>query len=110
MKIPIILEDYLDYMETIKGTSSNTVKEYYFDLRTFLRFLKIRYKLVESTLPFDEIEIDDIKIDLIRQVDIQDLFAYISYADKKDQTEILLEPVKLHLLDHFLNTFIQKLI
>lgn len=83
MKIPIILEDYLDYMETIKGTSSNTVKEYYFDLRTFLRFLKIRYKLVESTLPFDEIEIDDIKIDLIRQVDIQDLFAYISYADKK---------------------------
>ena len=49
MKIPVILEDYLDYMETIKGTSSNTVKEYYFDLRIFLRFLKIRYKMVEST-------------------------------------------------------------
>lgn len=83
MKIPIILDDYLNYMETIKGTSSNTVKEYYFDLRTFLRFLKIRYKLVESSIPFDEIEIDDIQIDLIRQVDIQDLFAYISYTDKK---------------------------
>ncbi|NMA48968.1 MAG: tyrosine recombinase XerC [Tissierellia bacterium] len=83
MKIPVILEDYLDYMETIKGTSSNTVKEYYFDLRIFLRFLKIRYKMVESTILFDEIEIDDIDIDFIRQIDIQDLFAYISYTDKK---------------------------
>ena len=83
MKIPVILEDYLDYMETIKGTSANTAKEYYFDLRTFLRFLKIRYKMVESTTIFDEIEIDDIDIDFIRQIDIQDLFAYISYTDKK---------------------------
>ncbi len=32
---PIIVEDYLNYMETIKGTSPNTVKEYYFDLRLF---------------------------------------------------------------------------
>lgn len=83
MKIPIILDDYLNYMETIKGTSPNTVKEYYFDLRTFLRFLKIRYKLVDTSIPFDEIEIDDIEINLIKEVDIQDLFAYISYTDKK---------------------------
>ncbi len=34
-EIPIILEDYLNYMETIKGTSPNTTKEYFYDLRTF---------------------------------------------------------------------------
>lgn len=82
MKIPLFLEDYLNYMETIKGTSSNTVKEYYFDLRTFLRFLKIRYKIVPKEIIFDEIEINDIEIDLIKKVNIQDLHAYISYIDR----------------------------
>lgn len=82
MKIPIYLDDYLNYMETIKGTSSNTVKEYYFDLRTFFRFLKIRYKLVSKDIIFNEIEIDDFDIDLLRKVNIQDLHAYISYIDK----------------------------
>lgn len=83
MKIPQILEDYLDYMETIKGTSSNTAKEYYFDLRTFLRFLKLRFKMVDNTIEFDDIPIDDIDVELLRKVSIQDLHAYISYTDKK---------------------------
>lgn len=83
MKMPIILEDYLNYMETIKGTSPNTVKEYYFDLRTFFRFLKLRYRLVDDELSFEEIPISDVDIDLIKKINIQDLHAYISYVDKK---------------------------
>ncbi|SHI00461.1 tyrosine recombinase XerC [Sporanaerobacter acetigenes] len=80
--MPLILEDYLNYMETIRGKSQNTVKEYYFDLRTFFRFLKIRYKLVDNTTSFEEINIDDIDIDLIKKVNIQDLHAFISFVDK----------------------------
>lgn len=83
MDIPLILEDYLNYMETIKGSSSNTVKEYYFDLRTFFRFIKLRYKLVDLSIEFKEISIIDIDLDLIKKINIQDLHAYISYADKK---------------------------
>ena len=45
--IPLVLEDYLNYMETIKGVSPNTAKEY-FDLRTFFRFIKLRHKLVDK--------------------------------------------------------------
>jgi len=48
--IPSILDDYLNYMETIKGLSPNTVKEYFFDLRTFFRFIKMRYRLVKMIL------------------------------------------------------------
>ena len=83
MEISLILDDYLNYMETIKGSSSNTVKEYYFDLRTFFRFIKVRYKLVDSSIEFKEIPITDISLDLIKKITIQDLHAYISYADKK---------------------------
>ncbi|WFA09736.1 tyrosine recombinase XerC [Tissierella sp. Yu-01] len=81
-EIPLILDDYLNYMETIKGTSPNTVKEYYFDLRTFLRYMKLRYKLVDKDLEFAEIDISDVDIEFIKKITIQDLHAYISYVDK----------------------------
>ena len=66
-QIPAILEDYLNYMETIKGISPSTIKEYYFDLRMFLRFLKLRYKIVDSNINFEEIDISDINIDFIKR-------------------------------------------
>jgi integrase/recombinase XerD len=81
--IPIILEDYLNYMETIKGTSPNTTKEYFFDLRTFFRFIKRRYRLVDKDIPFEEIDISDVDVDLIKKINIQDLHAFISYTDKE---------------------------
>ncbi len=81
-KRPIILDDYLNYMETIKGTSPNTVKEYSYDLYTFFRYIKLRYKMVSSEIDFDEIEVNDINLDIIKKITIQDLHAYISFADK----------------------------
>lgn len=80
--MPLILEDYLDYMEAIKGTSSNTVKEYYFDLRTFFRFFKVRHKLVDRDTKFENINIDDIDIEDIKEINLRDLHAFISYTDK----------------------------
>lgn len=82
-KIPLILEDYLNYMETIRGKSPSTTKEYYYDLRTFMRFLKIRYRLVDSNITFEEINIEDVDIEFIKRVNIQDLHAYISFVDKQ---------------------------
>lgn len=79
---PVILEDFLNYIETIKGKSENTVKEYFFDLRTLLRFLKLRYKLVDKNIPFDEIDISDVDETIIRRVTLQDLYAFISFVDK----------------------------
>jgi len=81
--VPIILDDYLNYMETIKGASPNTVKEYFYDLRTFFRYLKVRYKLVDPHIDFNEIDISDLSLDHIKKITIQDLHSYISYADKK---------------------------
>lgn len=82
-EMPPILEDYLDYLETIKGISPGTVKEYYFDLRTFFRFIKKRYKMVNGKIPFEDINIEDIDIDVIKRINIQDLYSFISYVDKE---------------------------
>ena len=81
-EIPLILEDYLNYMEAIKGTSPNTTREYFFDLRTFFRFIKLRYKLVDKNTPFEEIDISDVDIEIINKINIQDLYSFISYVDR----------------------------
>jgi len=82
-EIPIVLEDYLNYMEMIKGSSPNTVREYFFDLRTFLKYLKVRFKLVDSDQDFEEIDISDIDENFLKKVTIQDLHAFISFIDKE---------------------------
>ncbi|MBZ2173806.1 tyrosine recombinase XerC [Schnuerera sp. xch1] len=107
-KIPSVLEDYLNYMETIKGTSSNTVKEYFFDLRTFLRFIKLRYKLVNNDTPFEDIDISDINIELIKKITILDLHAYISYMDKNRNNGNSTKSRKIASLRSFFNYLYAK--
>ena len=80
---PLILRDFLNYMGTIKGKSKNTVKEYYYDLRTFFRFLKIHYNLVDTNSDFNKIRIDDVDIDLIRTTSLSDLYEFMSFLSRE---------------------------
>lgn len=81
-QISLILEDYLNYMETIKSVSPNTVREYYYDLNSLFKFFKMRFKLVSDDIKFEDINISDIDINLIKKISLIDLHAYISFADK----------------------------
>ncbi len=81
--IPLPLMGFLNYMETIQGKSKNTIKEYYYDLRMFLRHLKIQRELVPSHAEFRKIRIDDIDIELIKTVTLEDLYDFIAYVTFK---------------------------
>lgn len=80
---PTILEDYLNYMLTIKGRSKLTVKEYYYDLNRFLKFIIMRKKLFGFNLNSDinSISIVNISKKELADIDITDLHAYISFCD-----------------------------
>lgn len=73
------ITDFLNYMETIKGKSPNTVKEYRYDLRTFFRYLKIQRGVVVDTTDFKNITIDDVDIELIKSITLNDLYGFVSY-------------------------------
>ncbi len=64
---PLILREFLGYTETIKGKSPKTVEEYFLDLRTFFRFMKKKWNLVEPSIDFEEISIEDIDLELVSQ-------------------------------------------
>lgn len=80
---PPLIRDFLVYHETIQGHSKHTVDEYFLDLRSFFRFLKHDKLLVPHNLPFDEIPIDDIDLELVSNVTLTDVYSFMNYLSRE---------------------------
>jgi len=80
---PAPMSDFLEYMLSIKGRSPKTVSEYYLDLRTFYRFLVIRFRLSSTTDNFEEINTNLITLDILKKIKIMDLHAFIAFIDRE---------------------------
>ena len=81
--IPEPLSSFLIYAESIQGKSQKTIDEYFYDLRTFYRFIKVRYGLVDSSVDFNKIEIDDVTIEHLAAVDLNFIYEYINYLNRE---------------------------
>lgn len=69
---PQALKDFIYYEQIVKGRSELTVKNYYSDLRTFFRYIKIRQGRASSDpSEFSNIDIRDITDDDIKSADLQ---------------------------------------
>lgn len=79
-ELPVFARDFLSYMETIKNCSVNTIREYFYDIRMFLRFLEIHKN--NNTLPFDEILVDNLSIQTIKDTALSDLYAYMTFLSR----------------------------
>lgn len=80
---PEALDNFLNYLETIKGKSKNTISGYSIDLTLFFRFLKVYKGLItDANLEFEEIPINDIENDFIKNIKLTDIYAYLSYVEK----------------------------
>ncbi|KEH99957.1 tyrosine recombinase XerC [Clostridium botulinum] len=80
--LPQCMTSFFNYSETIKGNSTGTIKGYEVDLTMFFRFLKIYKNLVPNELEFEEIPINDIDYDFLRQLKLTDLYAFMSFTEK----------------------------
>lgn len=82
--LPESVIDFLNYLETIKGKSLNTIKGYEIDLTLFFRFLKVYKGLItDDSLEFSEINIRDIDNSFIRKIKLTDLYAFLSFTEKQ---------------------------
>lgn len=98
---PDVIKEYLFYLQTIKGRSEKTVDEYYLDLRTFFRFLKIKRKMTD--VPFEEILIDDIDIDIIKSVSLMDAYEFMNYLSRERSNSATSRARKCSALKQFFN-------
>ena len=84
LSLPGYARDFLMYLLTIRNKSGNTVKEYFYDLRMFLKYIHLKntyptklFKITADELA--EISIDDMPLDEINIVTLSDLYAFMSY-------------------------------
>ena len=76
---PVLVNDFLRYIDLNLDRSGKTVHEYYLDLRTFFRFMKQERGAVPPELPFDQIDIRDISLEFIQNIRRTDINLYIDY-------------------------------
>lgn len=101
--IPVLAQDFLSYMDTIKGKSAKTIREYHYDLRSFFRFLKLHYRLIPLDSDLSTITITDIDIEFIKKISLSDLYAYMSYLSLDKSNKVTSRARKVASLRSFFN-------
>lgn len=75
--LPVLLNEYLGYLLTVRGKSLNTISGYKIDLRMFLKYIKkTKNKLNEE---IEEINISDIDGTFISSIRLSDLYSFINF-------------------------------
>lgn len=105
---PPIIREFLGYIGTIKGKSPKTVSEYYLDLRTFFRYMKLKRGLVPKDVDFEQIKIDDIDLDLIKTIDLTQVFEYMNFLATERKNGVATRSRKVSSLRSFFNYLTNK--
>ena len=77
---PPAVRDFLIYNEAVAGKSAATVQEYFLDLQTFLRYMKLERGAVPADTEFEEIKIDDVDNAFLRSITLSDLYGFLIYC------------------------------
>lgn len=79
-ELPLLVQQYLVYIEAIKGHSELSIIEYASDLRTFFRFIMRNKNLVSDDITDDEIDLSNIDINFIKQITLNDAYQFLIYC------------------------------
>lgn len=101
-KCPVFLKNYLTYMSVIKGKSQNTVTQYYYDLRIFLRYIIMTEKNLHED-EFNNIEIIDFDFEKIKKITLDDLYAFMAYINNEHSSNDSFRARKVASLRSFFN-------
>lgn len=87
LEAPEIIREFLSYLQNVQGKSPLTVDKYFVDLRIFFRFMKKFKGLVNEDTPDENIAIDDITVDFIRDITFSDINYFMNYCitDRKNK-------------------------
>lgn len=80
--MPDIAIEFLNYMLTVRNISKKTVSEYYYDLKTFFRYIKVtKYNADEND--FRDLTVNDITLDDIKRIDLTDLYSFMAFTSRE---------------------------
>ena len=79
-RLPQLVQDYLTYVEAIKGHSSLSVLEYASDLRTYFRFMVKHKGLFPAGTPDNELDLTIVDINFIKTITLNDTYTFLIYC------------------------------
>ncbi|WP_296141351.1 tyrosine recombinase XerC [uncultured Anaerococcus sp.] len=111
---PIILTDYLNYLKSIRGLSTTTIKEYSYDLEVFFEYQIIRklyYGDKQSFInDFNPLDINKvIDANFLGSLNITDFYSYLSYLDNEKDDNPTTRSRKISALRSFYNYLYQEI-
>ena len=77
---PPVIQEFMAYMDNVKGRSGLSVDEYYRDLRTFFRFILQERGKVGKDVDFQEIDISCVDLDFVRTITFADILLFMNYC------------------------------
>ncbi len=81
---PAELQDFLQYLTTVRNLSSNTVNGYSLDLRTFFRYLALQNQNAEfDSDTFSQLPIADISLPQLRAVNSKQIYDYLFFLTRQ---------------------------
>lgn len=78
--LPKLVQQYLIYIEAIKGHSELSVLEYASDLRTFFRYIARIRGLCPKDTEDEKIDLSPIDLDIIQSVNLTDAYQFLIYC------------------------------
>lgn len=79
-RLPQLVQDYLTYVEAIKGHSSLSVLEYASDLRTYFRFMVKHKGLFPADTLDNELDLTIVDINFIKTITLNDTYTFLIYC------------------------------
>jgi len=86
--VPVYVKEFLYYYRNIKNASEKTISEYYLDLRTFFRFIKLTDDGVDiysdpeiAKEIFDKTDASPVDLKRVAKLQLIDLYEYMNYCN-----------------------------
>ena len=102
------LRDFLVYNESVRGRSELTIEQYNMDLTLFFKYLKRERGLVGDNVPFSDINVSDVDIELLRSVTVTDLYAFIVFCKDERLNDTSTRAIKISSLRSFFKYLNEK--
>lgn len=77
---PPRLVSFNSYLETMKGSSNNTIISYSRDIMLFLKFLKVKKGQVKKGTDFSDIKVNDIDDEYLRNITLDDMYSFLIFS------------------------------
>ena len=106
---PEVLREFLKYQLVIQGKSPATVHEYYYDLRTFMRFLLTQLDITKTKdTEFENIDIRSVDIKMLEKVNLPLLYDFLTFSNINRENDASARARKVSALRSFFRYLTEK--